>query len=142
MTAAELYRRLSRVNLVDLTAEAMEAHEKEIVDLNRQQMREGKNRLNESIRPPYAASTVIKKQKKGQEWRFVTLQDTGAFQRQMFLTTTNTTYQTGSFDEKTAKLIGQYGEDIFGLDQENKNETWSIVHDDVVRGIKQKTRLP
>jgi hypothetical protein len=138
-TIAEMLRRFERINLEQLTGEAMTENKDAILDLNREQLAHGKDSAGFDITPPYTPFTVMKKMQKGQDYSVVNLKDTGAFQNRMVLNVKSNSYNIDSTDSKTGKLKEKYGQEILGLSESGKKETWVIVKPDVVRRIKDET---
>lgn len=68
---------------------------------------------------PYTARTIQNKRKKGQPTTRVTLRDTGAFHKAMFVVFDSDGFYVTSSDEKTEKLAEKYGEAIFRLTDKN-----------------------
>lgn len=84
----------------------------------------GKRADGTEITPSYSDLTIMLKDEKGQETRWVTLKDTGAFWSDMFVDVGNSSYEVGSADAKAAKLEKKYGSKIFGLTKESKSEEY------------------
>lgn len=139
-TVTAMRKRFNLVKVDELASQAMEQRREDIVELNREQMLEGKNKDGSDIAPPYAFSTVAIKRAKGQQANFVNLRDTGSFQRAMKLIVTRHTYQVTSTDSKTPDLVRKYGDVIFGLTPRNKAIAWSVyIRPQVVQDIKDIT---
>lgn len=138
-TIAEMSRRFDKVDLTKLTGDAMEDNESKIVELNREQLSEGKDSKGYDITPKYTAFTVMKKMEKGQPFDKVTLKDTGSFQAKIELNRKGNTFDMQSSDSKAPDLRLKYGVDIEGLSISGKKETWVICKPDVVGDIKDIT---
>lgn len=98
-----------------------------LVDMNAQiQLYEqGVNRLGESIASyaPYKPVTIQIKRLKGQPTNRVTLRDEGDFHAAFeVIADNNISFFMDSTDPKTNALIKKYGEQIFGLTDENIKE--------------------
>lgn len=125
-TVTAMRKRFDKVNLVTLTTDAMEEVPNEVVQYNIDQLDEGKNRIGDYILPEYHPVTVSVKKTKGQEFRFVTLQDTNEFRSKFFLNIAGNTYGINSSDSKTSALVAKYGEEIFGLTKAHQAELWEF----------------
>ena len=68
---------------------------------------------------PYTAKTIQNKKRKGQPTTRVTLRDTGAFHKSMFVVFDSEGFYITASDKKTEKLIKKYGEEIFRLTDKN-----------------------
>lgn len=87
---------------------------------------------------PYAESTIRRKKKKGQPTTRVTLRDTGAFHKSMFLVIDQDGFYVTSDSEITPFLVKRYGDKIFKLT--NKNFTRLIeshIRKELVKRLKR-----
>lgn len=127
------------LSLEAIAMDSLESSPDEVVELNRVQMRE------EGILPtgqelkPYAPMTIRFKQEQGKEWRFRTLQDTGAFQSGMYLVMQGNTFTTNSTDPKTSEILQKNG-DVFGFTSESQRKLWTdTVRPYTIQAIKNLT---
>lgn len=97
------------------------ANEKQIVELNREQMQIGKNAKGENIGFLRSLSYSQAKIDRGglAPFRVPDLLNTGAFQGAMFMEVTGDEYFIGSTDSKAEDLADKYGV-IFGLVPEQR----------------------
>lgn len=124
MTLHELSRRLKGFELLHEVQEAIIETSSDMIVLNQGQMSLGKRADGTEITPTYSDLTIMLKDEKGQESRWVTLKDTGSFWGDMFVDVGNSSYEMGSADAKTAKLEKKYGKKVFGLTKESKSEEY------------------
>lgn len=87
--------------------------------LNTEQMYEGRLSTGESITPPYAASTVAIKRRKGQPTDRVTLRDTRRFHEAYRLQVIGSDLIEDSDVSYSDYLTKKYTPQIWGLDDEN-----------------------
>lgn len=90
---------------------------------------------------PYTAKTIQNKKRKGQPTTRVTLRDTGAFHKSMFVVFDSEGFYVTASDEKTEKLVKKYGEEIFRLT--NKNFTRIVrshIRKELVKRLKRVIR--
>lgn len=90
---------------------------------------------------PYTAKTIQNKKRKGQPTTRVTLRDTGAFHKSMFVVFDSEGFYITASDEKTQDLIKKYGEEIFRLT--NKNFTRIVrshIRKELVKRLKRAIR--
>ena len=90
---------------------------------------------------PYTAKTIQNKKRKGQPTTRVTLRDTGAFHKSMFVVFDSEGFYVTASDEKTEKLVKKYGEEIFRLT--NKNFTRIVrshIRKELVKRLKRAIR--
>lgn len=87
---------------------------------------------------PYSPRTIQLKKRKGQPTTRVTLRDTGAFHKSMFVVFDSDGFYVTSSDKKTEKLIQKYGEAIFRLTDKNLTRILrSHVRKEFAKRIKQ-----
>jgi hypothetical protein len=67
-----------REDLGEIFIETVKSNEEFVLNLNRSALEAGKNVANQTI-GMYAASTIAKKRRKGQQTQYVNLKDTGGF---------------------------------------------------------------
>lgn len=87
---------------------------------------------------PYAPKTIQNKKRKGQPTTRVTLRDTGAFHKSMFVVFNSEGFYITASDEKTEELVKKYGEEIFRLT--NKNFTRIVrshIRKELVKRLKR-----
>ena len=78
---------------------------------------------------PYRRLTIQIKQDKGQPTDRVTLKDRGDFYEGFYIEYFEEGFLINSTDEKTKKLKAKYGEDIFGLTNENIS---NLLHKEII----------
>lgn len=78
---------------------------------------------------PYRRVTIQIKQDKGQPTDRVTLKDRGDFYEGFYIEYFEEGFLISSTDEKTKKLKAKYGEDIFGLTNENLS---NLLHKEII----------
>lgn len=111
-----------------LDAEAVtiiEENDHILIDMNTAQLYEGLNSKGQSldsIGGSYAPLTIEIKKTKGQPTDRVTLKDEGDFYKGFYVKTTDGMWQISSSDDKTDKLIKDWGEDIFGNTEDDEKE--------------------
>lgn len=87
---------------------------------------------------PYTATTIKIKNKKRQPTTRVTLRDTGAFHKSMFLVFDSEGFYVTSSDDKTQGLVSKYGETIFRLTNSNFNRILRVhVRREIVKRLKK-----
>jgi hypothetical protein len=128
MTLHEMQRRLKSFELLQELQDAVVETSGDMITLNQGQMALGKRADGTEITPSYSDLTIMLKDEKGQETRWVTLKDTGSFWGDMFVDVNANSYSLSSADEKTDKLRKKYGEKIFGLTKESKSEEYIPIY--------------
>jgi hypothetical protein len=97
--------------------------EAEAIDMNVSQMYDKGVRSDGTLIGEYSPATINIKTMKGQKTDFVTLRDTESFHDNMkFKTITEEYAEIYSTDSKNDMLTEEWGSDIFGLTDENKQE--------------------
>lgn len=90
---------------------------------------------------PYTAKTIQSKKRKGQPTTRVTLRDTGAFHKSMFVVFDSEGFYITASDEKTEELIKKYGEEIFRLTDKNFTRiVRSHIRKELVKRLKRAIR--
>lgn len=90
---------------------------------------------------PYTAKTIQNKKRKGQPTTRVTLRDTGAFHKSMFVVFDSEGFYIIASDEKTEELIKKYGEEIFRLTDKNFTRiVRSHIRKELVKRLKRAIR--
>jgi len=92
------------------------------LDLNTNQLFEGKDCNNQVIQPPYSIMTIEIKKYKGQPYDRVTLRNEGEFYQKFTLLAEKFPVMFDSMSFKTPDLTEKYGTEIFGLTENNKAE--------------------
>lgn len=105
--------------------------------------RRGINGRDEKIMSymPYTAKTIQNKKRKGQPTTRVTLRDTGAFHKSMFVVFDSEGFYVTASDEKTEELVKKYGEEIFRLTDKNFTRiVRSHIRKELVKRLKRAIR--
>lgn len=102
--------------------EAFNATGKDYARLNTEQMYQGTNSKGQDIVPNYAQSTIARKKRKGQPFDRVTLNDTNEFYTKTSAFADDNKIYIDSDVPYTKYLVERYGEEIFGLNNENRKE--------------------
>lgn len=92
-----------------------------IIDMNTETLFSGKDSLGKSL-GKYAPRTIEYKKLKGQPYNRITLKDEGDFYEGFFVKTHKIGWSISSKDEKTGKLITDFGKDIFGNTKQDEKE--------------------
>lgn len=120
-----------------IVLDSIKQNEAEVIDLNIEQLENGKDGLGQNITPAYRPLTIQIKRAKGQSTSHVTLKDTGEFQEQFFVVYGQDYFALGSDDSKTEKLEHKYGKDIFGLDSQSLQEVIDYTKDDIFEQFRK-----
>lgn len=109
------------MSIEDLVIEFVD--EAQAIELNSfAQLHQGRDANDDPIAPAYTPFTVKIKRAKGQPTNRVTLFDTGDFYEGFKVVKSQNEFFVTSTDEKTASLKRKYGDDIFGLTDDSKDE--------------------
>ena len=105
----------------------LENEEKEMAEINREQLDDGEYTTGNDITPAYTSLTVSIKKAKGQRFDKVTLRDTGNFHNSISYDVVDNSVIISASDSKTAKLNRKYrrkkGREIYGLQPERYNNS-------------------
>lgn len=133
---------LAERSLDEIVLDEVKVNEAVIISFNAfDQIYQGKLANNQRIRPPYAASTIRKKIKKGHPYDRVTLRDRGPFLDSMFIEYGSDQFEFGSSDFKTPFLEARYSSLIFGLSDDNLQRMIDLLRDPIVQGFREKASL-
>lgn len=116
MTITDLNKRVQSFDVELALDKIILKHEKEILDLNRNQLYSGIDSKGQSL-GEYSPKTVEYKKEKGQPYDRITLKDEGDFYAGFKID--NTDYSIASTDFKNEQLTKDFGKDIHGLTKEN-----------------------
>lgn len=92
------------------------------LDLNTNQLLEGKDSKNQDVKPPYKNPKYAELKRFLNPKGVVDLRLTGQFHDSFFINDDKFPVTFGAGDEKTGELVAKYGVDIFGLSVDNKSE--------------------
>lgn len=117
--AKESLRQL-RESFDEMTKKAFEENKKLIIKYNaeEQMYKLGQDSKKNLIRPAYQKTTIRLKKAKGQPTNRVTLRDTGKFHKTLKVIPYDTYVEIRSDLEYSKYLIGKYGSDILGIQNE------------------------
>ena len=127
-----------QTDLDEITLKAVKTNEKQVLDLNRDQMQSGIKSDGQPIKPEYTRRTKSIKKSKGQPIDRVTLKDTGDFHNSVFASYSANSFMILASDQKTTKLKQKYGRDILGLTDQNIDKTANIIKNDVSKELKKR----
>lgn len=142
-TPQDLVKTLEKVNVIALGKLALFQNKDAIVDLNREQMREGLTSKGYYIAPDYSNSYAREKLERSTYNAPVgvpDLFDTGSFHKGMFVNIFADTFSITSKDEKTGDLTERY-KDIFGLTEENMQEAQRLITESFIYHFRKETGL-
>ncbi len=134
LSVSELLR---KANLDQLFLKVIKENEQKSIDLNvdDQLYEKGILATGKTI-GEYAPFTIAAKQKKGQRYDHITLRDTSNFHDSFFLDADKWPVFFDARDSKTPELLGRYGDDIFGLTDENKERFAQLVKEDLQKAFR------
>ena len=110
------------------------------LQLNREQLYSGVDSENRSL-GVYSLKTILDKQRKNQPTDRVTLRDTGDFYASLYLVQKEKSFEIDSKDAdqtKVNKLLDVYGENIFGVTEQNKVILRELATPILAQYLKQK----
>ena len=110
------------------------------LQLNREQLYSGVDSENRSL-GVYSLKTILIKEKKQQPTDRVTLKDTGDFYASLYLVQKEKIFEIDSKDAdqtKVNRLLDVYGENIFGVTEQNKVILRELATPILAQYLKQK----
>ena len=146
MTIAEAYRRYHAINIEMLINDAFEGAKETIEQLNREQLEKGIKSTGEEL-GDYVGYYREVRVKQGLQVDYVDLKVTGKFYNSIYAKREGNEYEIFSTDtaSKVQSLIyggnrvrkGGFGEEIFGLTNENKLTVKGLTRDTLIEIIEQ-----
>lgn len=146
MTIAEAYRRYHSINIEMLISDAFDSASEQIEQLNREQLEKGIKSTGEEL-GDYVGYYREVRVKKGLQVDYVDLKVTGKFYNSIYAKREGNEYEIFSTDtdSKVQALIyggngvrkGGFGEEIFGLTDENKLTVKGLMRDTLIEIIEQ-----
>lgn len=112
-----------------------------IIEKNQDQLTQGIKSDGSNITPEYTFFTKEKKKVKGRDPDIVTLYDTGDFYRNMFVDVGSDVIEVDSTDYKSEDLKDKYGDKIFGMTRDSKEEYVNEAIPVLVDKIKEILKL-
>ena len=141
MSIDELLNILNSIDPIKEAGIGMEEAKDKVIDLNHQQLLKGQ-RADGSSLGTYRPFTIAKRREKGRQTSFVDLFYEGDFQNKFDLRVSSDTYEIFSTDSKSDKLQDKYGDNIFGLQVENRLRAWNeFIQPLVVRNLANRYNL-
>ena len=118
----------------------VQVEEKAAIQIQAEQMYDGQRGDGREILPRYTPFTVEIKRQRRQPYDRVTLRDTGDFQDAIVIDYGPDSFRYDSTDNKRARLVRKYGEQIFGLNDANLDKLIDTIRDGFIERV-QKTIL-
>lgn len=132
MTAA-----LKNIDMERIVKFVAEQHKQDIVDFNREQLDEGLDSTDTPLPLPYAPKTIELKIAKRQPINRITLEDRGDFKKRMKVHFKKKYFEVTSTNWKTPILKKDWGNDIFGLTEMNREQVAYGMELDVIRLMRE-----
>jgi len=146
MTIAEAHRRYHSINIEMLISDAFDSASEQIEQLNREQLEKGIKSTGEEL-GDYVGYYREVRVKQGLQVDYVDLKVTGKFYNSIYAKREGNEYEIFSTDteSKVQALIyggngvrkGGFGEEIFGLTDENKLTVKGLTRDTLIEIIEQ-----
>lgn len=143
MSVEEAIAKLEAVSaaLIDVTGQGVTANKDQGIYFNQTQLLAG-YRSDGAQLGEYRPFTISKRQDKGRQTAHVDLFYEGDFQNAMDLRVESDRFVIFSNDSKSDMLQDKYGDEIFGLSNENRLKFWNeFVHGWVVRNLASRFNL-
>ena len=125
-------RKLSPVVVQNNILETIRKNSKRVLDMNKEQLLQGEDSKGEMLMP-YRSVAYADMKLTYNSLGVTDLKLEGSFHNGFFLNADNFPFYIFSRDEKTRKLVGKYGIDIFGLDENNLH---TLAEDIVLPSVK------
>lgn len=141
MTVKGFNDKLKRLDILRESQRSISETLPELLDLNVEQMNEGKRSDGSDILPSYTDFTIQMKKEKGQPYDRVTLRDTGKFQSAINGNVTGGKVIVSSSDSKVDALEKKYSTQkgkLFGLAKEKKKVYIKDLRPALAKNIKKQ----
>lgn len=132
----DLQTKLKNINVEQLVLDILKDNEREVVEKNKEQLLQGEDAKGSFLKE-YASNSYANYKQKLNPLGVTDLRLTGAFYEGFFLSANKFPAYIFSKDEKTRKLAGQYGSDIFGLTKESLG---GVSKDTILPRLQEKIR--
>lgn len=110
--------------------------EPELLEMNKDQLYNFGEDAEGKMLPPYSNFTVKIKKLKGQRFDHMTLKDTGDFYKGFGIKIGKKEFEINSKDKKTMELKMNYGDEILGLNEKNKQEMIDMIYPILLEKVK------
>lgn len=121
----DLLESLQDLDIDQVASDSLKEHEETIAEMNASQLAQGRKSDGKYITPEYADLTIeLKKKKSGLAavTDVVTLFDTGSHYKNLYAEVKDKQIEYGSRDSKSEALQEKYGQNIYGPDDDSKDE--------------------
>lgn len=131
------FNNFRKINLDNIKREAVKENDKELVQVNRDQMRSG--RMGNGSLPDYSPISQTLKDRGNYKatWPTMDLYDSGSFQNKMYMDLTPKSVVFDSRDSKTSDLLRRFTDEIFELDVKSLRLAQDIVTPDYNKLVHQ-----
>lgn len=142
VTVYDMLERFKSIDINQLIDETFIETEKSFIELNTEQLFEGKLNDGSDITPEYAESTKKRKKRKGQPFDRVTTRDTGQYHKEFTVRPDNDVLQIGSSVEYEQYIDKKYSKKLYGLmpvynEEYTFGPYWSVLK----QKLEDKTQL-
>jgi hypothetical protein len=115
----------------EYAAELMKKHEKEIVEIQKDQLLSG-YRGDGKRTKKYLSKSYMRLKSSSKSLPYADYKLTGAFQNEIFLQDKEEVVYIGSMDEKSAKLEGKEDNKLFGITPENQGIISNLISKELI----------
>lgn len=112
--------------------------EKEVIQMNTDQLFGGESADETGLSPRYTPSTIERKRRRNQPYDRVTLRDEGDFHASFFVRYGEDFFELASDDQKRVYLERKYGERLYGLTPGNIDRLTKDLKTDFVEAFRRK----
>ena len=120
--------------IIDLVRE----NEKMLIQMNVDNLFAGIDNEGKRIVPPYKPSTIKRKKRKGQPFNRVTTRDEGNHHESIFIKYSDDEFELDAADFKKQYLVRKYGEELYGLTEENLGTLKKIIEERLLEEVRKK----
>ena len=114
----------------------LEIHEKDVLEEQKERIHvKGEDVFNKKF-GDYSPFSIEKRKEEGKFYDFIILKDEGDFEESEFIKSSESGYEFGATDPKTAKLKIDY-DPMFGADEAEKGRLSKIVHFSIMKKVRK-----
>jgi hypothetical protein len=139
MTEAQLYDKLRHVDrkVKTIVGKSIRKNANSLRKMNIEQLRKGVDSNGEQLGKYKDRKWIAKRKKRNRQVQFVDLRFTGDFQKAMYVKFDGKEINFGSKDWKQDILVHHWGEEIFGLTDDNMQWLIDRIVEDLTTELKQ-----
>ena len=140
---ASIEETIERLKITDrlidsIVIDIVRENEKMLIQMNVDNLFAGIDNEGKQIVPPYKPSTIKRKRRKGQPFNRVTTRDEGDHHESIFVKYSDDEFELDAADFKKKYLVRKYGQELYGLTEENLGTLKKIIEERLLEEVRKK----